>query len=236
MNEVVAKPKKDLGLEDNKKIRIRLIKSIEIEKFRTFQQRTVELGTQITFLIGRNGTMKTSLMGLIAHPFSSESKDAFGKELKTPLKEVFRLSPIYDKSPYSYNLIMDILDHDSLLKEEVKIYYGQDSKNRHRVVVSGAEKGDGNFSLNTSFLNLKRLLPLVDTNAKPEFADEFKLSAQEKRQQKDFYEYVMPSTEYSLFEPIHQKNQKTTFAPTGQSATYDYETISSGEDNFRGYI
>lgn len=147
------------------------------------------------------------------------------------MKDVFKLSETYDTEPYSYSLIIKTLDAESLLKEEVKIYYVADSTNRHRVVVSGAEKGDGNFTYNTSFLNLKRLLPLVDTKAKPDSDEALKLTKHERDQQKDFYEYVMPSTEYGAFAPIHQKGLKTTFAPTGNQATYDYESISSGEDN-----
>ena len=228
---VTTKSKKEMSLDDNKKIRIESIKSIEINRFRSFKNRVLELGTQVTVLIGRNGTMKTSLMGLIAHPFSSESKDAFGRELKTMLKEVFRLSETYDKEQYSYNLVMKTLDAEDLLKEEVKIYYVAESTNRHRIVVSGSEKGDGNFTFNTSFLNLKRLLPMVDTRAKPDSDVALILNKSEKEQQKDFYESVLPSTEYGTFTPIHQKGLKTTFAPVGHKATYDYESISSGEDN-----
>ncbi|MBA3695543.1 MAG: AAA family ATPase [Methylotenera sp.] len=229
--DFIAKSKKELGFSDNKLIPIESIKAIEIENFRSFKNRTVELGTQITVLVGRNGTMKTSLMGLIAHPFSSISKDAFGGELKTTLKEVFRLSEKYDDKSYSYKFVIQLVDNDTFLSEEVKIYYIANKTNRHRIVVSGSEKGDGNFTYNTSFLNLKRLLPLVDTMAAPDLDESLKLSAGEREQQIDFYETVLPSTEYSFFAPIHEKGLKTTFAPTGKSAKYDYEAISSGEDN-----
>jgi hypothetical protein len=118
-----------------------------------------------------------------------------------------------------------------LTPEEVRIYYIADKTNRHRIVVSGAEKGDGNFTYNTSFLNLKRLLPLVDTKAVPDSDTSLQLTADERHQQKDFYETVLPSTEYEIFAPIHEKGLKTTFAPSGENARYDYEAISSGEDN-----
>ena len=59
-----AKSKKELGFTDNKLIPIIRIKAIEIENFRTFKNKLIELGDNITVLIGRNGTMKTSLMGL----------------------------------------------------------------------------------------------------------------------------------------------------------------------------
>ncbi|WP_308922779.1 AAA family ATPase [Janthinobacterium sp. J1-1] len=231
MIDIAGKSKKEIGLEDNKMIRIASVKGIFVSKFRSFENRTVELGSRITVLSGRNGTMKTSLMGLIAHPFGGQSKDAFGRELKMPLKEVFKLSATYDLEPYAYSLVIETLDSEELLREEVKIYYTAEKTNRHRVVVSGAEKGDGNFNYNTSLLNLKRLLPLVDTNAKPDEDKAVVLSDKEKFQQKDFYEHVFPSTEYNAFTPIHHKGQKTTFAPAGEDARYDYESISSGEDN-----
>ena len=87
--------KGELGFEDNKKIPIQSIEGLIIRNFRTIEEQTVALGGNITVFSGRNGTMKTSLMGLIAHPFTSTGKDAFGKTLKTSLQEVFRFSPIH---------------------------------------------------------------------------------------------------------------------------------------------
>jgi len=225
------KSKKDLGFEDNKSIPIQSIAGIVISKFRSFAKQKVVLGSQVTLLVGRNGTMKTSLMGLIAHPFSSTSKDAFGRELKTTLQQVFRFSEVYDTDQYSYSLYMKVVGKTEFLKEDVKVYYVANETNRHRVVVSGSEKGDGNFNYNTSFLNLKRLLPLVDTKAIPDADQSLQLSAQEQQDQKDFYERIFPSSEYGEFAPIHQRGLKTTFAPTGATAKYDYRSISSGEDN-----
>ncbi|RKS86882.1 putative AbiEii toxin of type IV toxin-antitoxin system [Orbus hercynius] len=225
-----AKSKVELGLQDNKSIVIKKIKAVEIETFRTFNNQKIELGENITVFIGRNGTMKTSLMGLIAHPFGAESKDAFGKSLKTPLTEVFKFSEKYDQEQYKYYLYIEATEQDTLIKEPVTISYRKD-ENRHRIVVSGHEKGDGNFNYNTSFLNLKRLLPLIDTKAKPDLDEKFVLSDGEQRDQKHFYESVLPSTEYGKFEAIHEKNTKTTYAPSGDNIQYDFSSISSGEDN-----
>lgn len=227
---MVGKNKAELGLLDNKTVEIQSISSIEIENFRSLKNQTLILGEHITVLSGRNGTMKTSLMGLIAHPFKSEAKDAFGKRLKTTLKEVFKLSPSFDKEAYNYNLTLKIQNEEKLT-EPVSIYYVEDKTNRHRVVVSGSEKGDGNFIYNTSFLNLKRLYPLVDTQAKPENNTSVTLSDSEISDLKDFYENIFPNSTYDNFIPVHQKDIKTTFALSGASAKYDWQTISSGEDN-----
>lgn len=219
--------RKELPFQDNKSVPIDKVLAIDIKKFRTFENQTVFLGDHVTVFSGRNGTMKTSLMGLIAHPFDGEGKEAFGKTLKTSLSEVFSLSAQYDKDKYEYDLVLKSGHH--ILGEPVSIYYVAEKTNRHRVVVSGAEKGDGNFTYNTSFLNLKRLYPLVDTKAIPDLAQT--LNADEQQGLKTFYEAVLPSTDYGNFSAIHQKNIKTTFAPHGGNATYDWNSISSGEDN-----
>ncbi|MGB3835079.1 ATP-dependent nuclease [Castellaniella sp.] len=226
-----GKRKAELGLVDNKDITIQSILGIRIHCFRSLRDQSLILGENVTVLSGRNGTMKTSLMGLLAHPFSSDAKDAFGAELKTPLKEVFKFSPQFDKDDYSYDMRLRT-DTGDVLSEPVSIYRVEDNTNRHRIVVSGSEKGDGNFYYNTSFLNLKRLFPLVDTRASPTDLA-VGLSPDEAADLKDFYETIFPSSEYEAFVPVHQKKVKTTFAVSGASARYDWHSISSGEDNLR---
>lgn len=222
--------KKKLGYDDNKKIPIHRIEGIEIKNFRSIRDQVLALGSNITVLSGRNGTMKTSLMGLIAHPFTSIGKDVFGKTLKTTLREVFKFSPTHDANKYEYDLILRT-ENEKVLREPVSIYYVGDNTERHRVVVSGSEKGDGNFSFNTAFLNLKRLYPIVDTEAEPDTAKSLQLKPDEAANLKDFYKSVFPSSEYDQFKPVHQKDVKTTFAPTGKDVLYDWHAISSGEDN-----
>ncbi|WP_313009740.1 AAA family ATPase [Stutzerimonas nitrititolerans] len=225
-----GKPKKELGFEDNKTIPIKSITGIDIKLFRSISNQEIKLGSHITVLSGRNGSLKTSLMGLIAHPFTSEAKDAFGNPLKTSLREVFKLSPSHDNVNYEYNLILETTTGE-YLSEPVSIYWVGDQTNRHRVVVSGAEKGDGNFTYNTSFLNLKRLYPLVDTNATLVANDKYPLTPTESRELKDYYEKIFPSSHYSVFGGVYKAKYKTTYAPTGEDSKYDWHTISSGEDN-----
>lgn len=215
----------DFNYESNKDIIIKSIKQLQIKNFRTFHNQNVKLGHNMTVIVGRNGTMKTSLLGLIAHPFGSEATDAFGNALKTKISEVFRLSLKYDTEKYNYNIVIET-DKGEIITEPI---YIDDRGGRHRVVVSGHEKGDGNFLYNTSFLSMKRVLPIISTNAQAK--TDIVLNKEEAKQQKDFYEYIFPSTEYSEFESVQEVGVKATYGPTGNKANYDFNTISSGEDN-----
>lgn len=225
-----GKRKSELGFANNKDITIQSILGIRIKNFRSLKNQSLILGSNLTVLSGRNGTMKTSLMGLLAHPFSSDAKDAFGNDLKTPLHQVFKLSPSFDNEDYFYEMLLRTGEGE-VLAEPVSIYYVEKNTNRHRIVVSGADKGDGNFLYNTSFLNLKRLFPIVDTKAAPTTDQSICLTASEAADLKDFYENIFPSSEYDAFVPVHAKKVKSTFALSGATARYDWHSISSGEDN-----
>ena len=72
--------KKELGIEDNKAIKIKSIDGIFIKHFRKIQNQELKMGKQITIVSGRNGTMKSTLMGLIVHPFQTDEKNIFNKK------------------------------------------------------------------------------------------------------------------------------------------------------------
>ena len=210
--------------ETNKDIHIAKIDKIEIEKFRSLANRKIKLGKHLTIISGKNGTMKTTLMGLIAHPFSNNTKDAFGVPLKTNLGDVFKLSKKYDDE-YSYNVCFTSTKNEKI-KETVKIDVVGD---RHRIVVSGHGKGDGNFIFNTSFHNLGRLNPIVETSANEK--ENITLTDEEQQELIRFYGYVFVSSSHEGFLAVSDDKKKKTFGPTGEKATYDFNSISSGEDN-----
>lgn len=228
MSEAILKRRSHYGYQENKDIPIKKVIGLNISKFRTFSNQSLSLGSHVTVFSGRNGSMKTSLMGLVAHVFDSSSKDAFGKSLKTSLAEVFKLSDKFDKDKYIYDIQIETTKNEKI-SEPVSIYFTEGKTQRRRIVLSGSEKGDGNFQYNTSFLNMKRLYPLVDTSASEDLS--FKLTPKEEEDLKNFYERVFPSSSYSSFSPVHQKNLKTTFGPQGDNSLYDWSCISSGEDN-----
>lgn len=86
-----SKTAEALGYLNNKDVKFKYITGLYIQNFRSLKNRTLKLGKYMTVITGKNGTMKSSLMGLITHPFSSpnSAKDLHGKPLKTDMRTVF---------------------------------------------------------------------------------------------------------------------------------------------------
>lgn len=67
-----SKTAETLGYSNNKDVKFKYITGIYIQNFRSLKNRTLKLGKYMTVITGKNGTMKSSLMGLIAHPFPAQ--------------------------------------------------------------------------------------------------------------------------------------------------------------------
>ncbi|MFC3927314.1 AAA family ATPase [Streptococcus caprae] len=229
------KSKKDLGIIDNDTVAISKIKGISIHNFRNIKNQEFKLSDNITLVSGRNGTMKSTVMGLVAHPYNTLSTDVFGKNLKTQLSQVFKLSENTDIEKYKYNLNLEIIhdDNKQLLSEPVKVYPGKKSGkyDRHRVVVSGSQRGDGNFTLPSTYINLKRLFPLVETDVSNNNSVSY--SKDEKNFISRFFEKVLLKESFSEFETFDASTTGTVLKQSigPKNANYDIDSISSGEDN-----
>lgn len=224
----LAKPAlKVTDYKSNKNVEFKKIDSIFLEHFRSFKNRSLILGENITLISGKNGTMKSSVLGLIAHPFSSPNKaqDMYGKPLKTTMSDVFRLSLEKDIDSYKYYLQATTKD-DNKISEPIRVYQLK-SERRHRIIVGGSGKNQGNFYLNTAYLNLKRLYPIIETKAK--VAKLEYLTDQDKKHITDAYYQIMTRDSFSDFDCISDAKDKNTFGP--KNSSYDFNTISSGEDN-----
>ena len=107
---------------------------IDIKEFRRFKDVQFEIGDCLTLIAGPNGTSKSTLLGMVAQPFSfgifqgrtanqpdvstyttnyheeilSQQRDLAGKRFKYDCKEVFRLSDVHDSNPdkYEYKVIL----------------------------------------------------------------------------------------------------------------------------------
>ncbi|OUZ16520.1 hypothetical protein A5868_001441, partial [Enterococcus sp. 12F9_DIV0723] len=80
---IIFKRKHEYGLNENKGMIINDIYGIDIDSFRLFHNQKFELGEQITVVSGRNGTMKSTLMGLVSQPYRTSHRDINDKLMQT---------------------------------------------------------------------------------------------------------------------------------------------------------
>ncbi|MBK2003221.1 AAA family ATPase [Listeria ivanovii subsp. londoniensis] len=226
-----AKTKKALRITDNKQVNIKRVCGIHIHNFRTLKDTKIPLGKNLTIISGKNGTMKSAIMGLIGHPFNTDAKNIFGKDLKTPVHKIFKLSEEYDQTRYNYDLLIE-LDNEEILTTPVEFYLRKDARNIPvpRVVVSGKQKGDGNFNLNTAFINLQRLFPMINTEA--EELETIEYSAEQATKIGKFYTKIIQKGNYFNANAVSDEGFKYSLGPAKSKKTiYDFSAISSGEDN-----
>ena len=102
LSNVIFKTAKEEGVKNNKNVNIKKIIGIYIDNFRGLENQEFLLANNITVVSGRNGSMKSTIMGLVAHPFSTAEIDIMGNSIKTNLSEVFSFSKIHDVNKYNY--------------------------------------------------------------------------------------------------------------------------------------
>lgn len=208
----------------------KLFPLLNITNFRLFNKQNVKLGKHITVLSGRNGTMKTSIMGLICHIFKSEHKrDIFNKPFHTKLSDVFKLSLQKDNTRYNYDIQLKV-DNEYYIQEPIKLFPNKRAE-RFRIVPSGNEKGDGFFELPNRYLNLKRLYPLVEIEDLKK-SNNVEYTEEEKDFIAEFYESVLLKDSFGQFNTYTANfgtKGKNTIGPS--NSFYDIDSISSGEDN-----
>ena len=234
------KNKKQLGLLNNKEMKINDIYGLDIDNFRKFKSQTFDLGKNLTIIFGRNGTLKSSLMGLLAQPFRTNHKNILDKKMQTKLSDVFKFSLKKDNSSYLYSIKMDI---DSGLKvcEPIPLYPEKDPDtgqvSRFRLVPSGRSAGDGYFNLPSVYSKLDRVFPLTDFKNDPIKNQDIMFTDKENSDIGKFFEYVLLRPDFNStenYDASEGRVTKHTFAPG--NSYYDINSISSGEDNLGSFI
>lgn len=149
-----------------------IISRVFIDKFRGFQNVEFSLGKFVTIIAGQNGTMKSTLLGMIGQPFSvkdkdnpiSEARTIDGSRFTAPFQEKFRLSPKFDlPGNHQWKLIFtgkaEIEKGFFELKSIERRARGSTGKIRFWST-EGRSKGMGYIQIPVIFLSLKRIIPL----------------------------------------------------------------------------
>lgn len=151
-----------------------IIKSVEIEKFRAFENASFTLGKRITAISGRNATQKTTVLGMIGQPFTISAKDhpmygcktIDGYNFRSQFKDKFKISPAHDiigEHKWKLNLHNGIHEQNYYSVESIaRRQTGQEPSLRFWNAESRA-KGAGYVQLPVYFLSLSRIFPIGET-------------------------------------------------------------------------
>lgn len=231
-----------------------MIKELEIIKFRGFKNTKLEISPSITIIAGKNGTSKSTILGLLAQPFvffgekhfkglkkeekkeilegHKEYKNIFGKNFETKYSEILKFSPKYDKEKtHSYMLHLDTK------KTKTSTAY-MNTKSRSRDTIRFNHYEDSNFGTYsvyknfvypTLYLGLSRLFPIgeskkIETVEEKIFLDNPDLY----KEFKDKYNLILHQVETIDVSMLKKETGETLGVDTGY---YDLYSNSAGQDN-----
>jgi AAA15 family ATPase/GTPase len=219
------------------------LKRINIQKFRGLKDVNIEFGERITIISGKNGTSKSTILGIIAQAFSfrkdysktpnvdlSSHKTLTDAQFESRFSDHFRLSEQYDK-PGSMDIDIAVYDgaEKKLLDLTLGLYAYQDRPKPRPIIRGNTTTNSGSSSRNVThpliYLSLKRLMPIAFRSAYSEH--NVKYLADNK-------------SDFRLMNNklLNKNNVSEMTATTGtissvvvHGKTYDHESVSAGEDN-----
>lgn len=226
---------------DNKTTKL---KKIKINKFRGLKNVTIDFGSRISIICGKNGTSKSTILGAIAQVFSfrkdysknpsvllSSYKTLTDIKFESQFSDHFRFSQKFDK-PGSMDIGFEIYDgyFDKTLKSINLKLYDTQGRSKARPIVRGNDAlGSGNTSRNVTypviFLSLARLLPITQ---RPNY------SVRSVKYVADNADYFRGLNNRLLMKSGNNFVTATTgtiSSVVAHSDHYDQDSVSVGEDN-----
>ena len=220
------------------------VNSIEVVKFRGLEDVTINFGKRITAICGKNGTSKSTILGILAQVFSfredvsvepsvklTDYKTLTGRGFKSEFSEHFRISEKHDKAG-DMQVKLSIYDgYTGVTPSNLELRaYNSSDRSKIRTIVRGNTTVEGkNESRNMThpviFLSLKRLLPIPSR-------DKYLVT------ESDFYN-ENKSEIAGMYGDLTGKRKSTIITGTSgtinsmvmHSDNYDHESVSVGEDN-----
>ena len=213
------------------------LKRLNIEKFRALNNVEVEFGDHITVICGKNGTSKSSILGIAAQIFSFEKNYAkdealsfrqiAGGSFKSQYSEHFRISEKFDPAG-SMTVNIDLHDGHTDQAATAKLELMKRTNSSARAVVRNNSTATGNTSRNFThpviFLSLKRLYPIAARG-------DYEVSEHEYLE-KHKQEFIGLTNELLNRSSSHATGTDGTISSAvAHGEKYDHESVSAGEDN-----
>ncbi len=211
------------------------LKKLVIEKFRALNDVGIEFGDHITVVCGKNGTSKSSILGIAAQIFSFEKdyakdetlgfRQIAGGQYKSQYSEHFRISEKFDV-PGSMTVNIELHDGYTNQVATAKLELMKRGKSP-RPVVRNNSTATGNTSRNFThpviFLSLKRLYPIAARNYE---VSDFEYLRNHKQ------DFIKLTNELLNRESSHATGTDGTISSAvAHGVNYDHESVSAGEDN-----
>lgn len=217
-----------------------MIKCLELDNFRLFNNIKIRIGKKITILAGQNATGKSTVLGLIGASCQLDERSLiFQKQFKAKFEELFKASPEKDKS----GTIAKITFTDKTFSKEIDYRYlrisWQNNKTRFRVIPfkyienssnNKKKKTDAKMKKPVLYTGLSRLFPLGEGIESP--FKELKLDEEDKQWLIDKYNYILSNNEN--IRTIGKTNKmiaKNKYAIGIETEKYDFLANSAGQDN-----
>lgn len=229
-----------------------IIEKVHILRFRKFIDLDIKCGKKLTVIAGQNGTQKTTLLGLLAHPFSmskknpddeniastaedeqvkdfSEAKTIQGHTFQSKFASKFKFDNAKERAKeHEYSLYMydkSIGNNGIFTLESIT----RDKKSQKlRLWKKGARKaGDGYMHYPVIYLSLKRVSPIGEEQKISN--NTVNLTNEEQNFLKSNYDEILslPPEEYETNE-LKSSNKSTLVS---HPSTYSALTVSAGQDN-----
>jgi AAA15 family ATPase/GTPase len=236
-----------------------IIKEVQIEKFRAFNNTSFKLGKYITAIAGRNATQKTTVLGLIGQPFTISQKDhplfgcktIDGYDFKSQFSEKFKFSDREQAGEHRWTV--HLYNSVYIYKGESKSYFTSETIVRERrtgklriwnAEDKKRETGGGYVQVPVYYLSLSRLFPIGETVGRTIPLD-VQLTQKEHEYCMNWYRKILriqadeataPATEN--IQPVfgvEEKTAKLKFAGV-TDGKHDIKTNSAGEGNISRII
>ncbi|MCS3433665.1 ATP-binding protein [Klebsiella sp. BIGb0407] len=221
------------------------IKQIKIINFRGLNNCIINFGERITAICGKNGTSKSTILGIAAQMFNFETdytkkptvnlkeyKSLAGRPFVSQFSEHFRLSITHD-TPSSMSVDVSIYDgaEDKVLdKLKLGLYLRSNHSSPRATVRNNTTTNGASDSRKVThpviYLSMKRLTPVPDRQ-------KYDVSSIDSYMMENKNEFISLSS-YIL--GVRDSNTLTKTAGTINSMVvsgekYDHQSVSVGEDN-----
>ncbi|MCK7072997.1 ATP-binding protein [Enterobacter roggenkampii] len=221
------------------------IKQIKIINFRGLNDCTVAFGERITAICGKNGTSKSTILGIAAQMFNFETdytkqpvvdlkkyKSLAGKPFSSQFSEHFRLSSTHD-TPSSMNVDVSIYDgaeEKDLDKLKLGLYLRSNHSSPRATVRNNTTTNGASDSRKVThpviYLSMKRLTPVPDRQ-KYTVSDIDNYMIENKNEFISLSSYILGVRGSNAL----TKTGGTINSMVVSGVKYDHQSVSVGEDN-----